>query len=188
MGILLITLFSCDSGRISKNRQIYNEYMLLGNNSWRFVRNKNRISIYDLRVGDTAILNPGIGFIAIDEEEEDLVPLSSDYYRRVDEPTTIRIVRKEDQYFRDLYHFEVLDIDTAFYGVATTEDMIRNGSDDEDVIRKYRNQLTTIQEEIQTYDLRLEDLASKYDLTLDSLFKVLAKEHYEVTGEPILGH
>ncbi len=185
--IILLALVSCNSE--TNSSRIYQEYMQLGNNSWRWLRNMDRTTFYRYNIGDTLTLNPGLRFLMIPNDTIYDIPLSNEYFYDVEQPTTVRITwLNRELFYHELYHFVTLETDSIVNGMITSEELISNLKSCEDMAYEQQSQLRRIKEEIDAYNHRISELAIKYELTEDSLFQVLAEEHYRITGTPVFGH
>lgn len=149
----------------------------------------DRTTFYRYTIDDTLTLNPGLRFLMIPNDTVYDIPLSNGYFYDVEQPTTIKITwSNKNLFYHELYHFITLETDSIVKGVILSEDLIANQESCEDMANEHQNQLRRIKEEIDLYNNGVSELAMKYELTEDSLFQILAEEHYRATGTPVFGH
>lgn len=186
---LSFVAFSCSIIEDQSSHQILDEYYELNYNSWKRIRNADYLMFSTYEKGDTITLNAGIRLIMAPHDTISEIPLTKDAFLNIDEPTRICLVEaNEDRFYQHTFKFRTIDLDSTVIGYINSDNLTVNQEGAWKIINEKDRYMKMILEEKNFFDDRIEELAKKNNLSEDSLFKVLAKQYFEATGNPIMTH
>ena len=185
--LLPLLLSNCHSN--SETEQIYYEYLQLNRQYWSRVNNLGAYTINNYFEGDTLTLTPELSFLMVPNDTVTEIAIEPENFFEISEPTQIHITRTSDHpYYRKGLEFRTINLDSNLVGYLNSDDLIENLEGLDAVIMNKDHLLGRISRLEKEYNERIAQLADRYEITVDSLYNLLAQEHFKATEEPVFTH
>lgn len=185
--LLSSLLFNClgNSGR----EQIYNEYLQLNRQYWSRFNNLGAYTLYNYFEGDTLTLTPELSFLKIPNDTVREIYIEPENFFKITEPTQITITKTFNHpSYRKGYEFKTLSLDSNLVGHINSDALIKNLEGIDALLRNKNHLLSRVSQLEKEYNEKIDELANRYKITVDSLYNLLAQEHFRSTEEPVFTH
>lgn len=183
IGLLLI---SCSEHDSSAKHEILDEYLLINYNSWKYVNSIEYNTIPNFRVNDTIELNSDIRLLTFPEGSNEDAPLSEENMLEYTRSTRIKLTREiKDRFYNPIYYFATVGQQPILRGVLSSDELLNAQEGLSSTLVSKNMFLDRILKQRNYYNEHIIELANKYNLTVDSLHKLVADQYYSITKEPI---
>lgn len=185
--LLPFLLSNCQSN--SETERIYDEYLQLNQRYWSRVNNLGAYNLDNYFEGDSLTLTPELSFLMIPNDTVTEIVIEPENFFEILEPSQIVITKIFDHsFYRKAYEFRTINLDSNLLGHINSDDLIKNIEGLDAVIRNKDHLLGRVNLLEKEYNKRIEELANRYNIAVDSLYNLLAQEHFKATKEPIFTH
>jgi len=153
------------------------------------MRNARYDMIPQYQVNDTIVLKSEIRLLIIPNDTIVDIPLTPENFVDFKELDMIKLTSSNDtKFYKHFFNFITIDRDSTIKGVITSDELAICQEGPMSPITEKNMFLQRVLEQRNYFDQHIKELAVKHGMSEDSLFKTLAKEYYQTTGNPIFVH
>ncbi|MGL1888206.1 MAG: hypothetical protein OCD76_16945 [Reichenbachiella sp.] len=171
------------------------EYLLYNYYSWRnvshygIIESKEINSLFDFNFEDTITLNKDLNVFILPSDTTSYIVLDKSCCQVLKSGTKLNL-KNISSYnkFNPSFDLITINLDSNILASTTYDDLIIDQKGYKRLISIKNENLQKLNKTQRMFDNNIQVLANKEGISIDSLYKALARQYFEVTGNPIFTH